>query len=188
MVRASLLLFLGACGAPHPSRPRRAPMGRFPGLLPFVCAHRVIPPRPSGGLTAGSSAATARHYRPVRNRRPNRWRQFPGICRPGPRSQTRRRRHCRPRLSRQPQRRGRQGNHCRSRRLAAVPAPYRSDLNPIERMFSKLKTPLHKAAERTVVPSGAKSLKSSITSRLKNAPTLSDMLAMIIPDRKLVLS
>jgi hypothetical protein len=55
-------------------------------------------------------------------------------------------------------------------------------------MFSKLKTPLHKVVERTVAPSGAKSVKSSIASPLKNAPTLSDMLAMIIPDRKLVLS
>ncbi|MXS81435.1 IS630 family transposase [Nitrosomonas sp. GH22] len=51
--------------------------------------------------------------------------------------------------------------------------PYSPDLNPIEKMFSKLKALLHKAAKRTLVPYGRRSAKCWICSLRRSVPTTS---------------
>ena len=51
--------------------------------------------------------------------------------------------------------------------------PYSPDLNPIEQVFSKLKTLMRKAAERTVEDTWRRVGKLSTSSPPKNAPTTS---------------
>jgi len=51
--------------------------------------------------------------------------------------------------------------------------PYSPDLNPIEQVFTKLKTLLRKAAERTVEAHGSASAPCFPASRHRNAPTTS---------------
>jgi transposase len=58
--------------------------------------------------------------------------------------------------------------------------PYSPDLNPIERLFAKLRHLMRKAEERTPTrPLGASSGISSTSSRLPNAPTTSGTQVMI---------
>ena len=51
--------------------------------------------------------------------------------------------------------------------------PYSPDLNPIEQVFSKLKTLMRKAAERTVEDTWRRVGSCSTSSPPKNAPTTS---------------
>jgi len=65
--------------------------------------------------------------------------------------------------------------------LLFLPA-YSPDFNPIEQAFSKLKTHLRKAAERTA--SGTPSAESSTSTRPRNAPTTLPPAATMQTDRK----
>ncbi len=62
--------------------------------------------------------------------------------------------------------------------------PYSPNLNPIEKVFSKLKAMLRKIGERTAMTSGTSSAGSSISHSLANAPTTSDRVDMNQTDRK----
>ena len=56
--------------------------------------------------------------------------------------------------------------------------PYSPDLNPIEKLFAKLKALLRKAATRTITPSGIRLAYCLTTSHFKSALTTSHPLDM----------